>query len=114
MSQRDNFSGGFLLGVIVGSVVGGIAGAVFASKRLDEETLEATPSEPNLAEAKAVRAKGRSLRPTSEKEVEAARRSLEDKIAQLNEAIDDVRQKLGHVNGNRADQPTERSFIQED
>jgi gas vesicle protein len=114
MSQRDNFSGGFLLGVIVGSVVGGIAGAVFASKRFDEEILDAAPADPNLAEAKAAKAKSRSLRPTSEKEVEAARRSLEDKIAQLNEAIDDVRQQLGHVNGNRADQQTERSFIKED
>jgi hypothetical protein len=32
-------------------------------------------------------------------DIEAARRGLEDKIAQLNEAIDDVRQKLGGVNG---------------
>jgi hypothetical protein len=31
--------------------------------------------------------------------MEVARRSLEDKIAQLNDAIDDVRQQLGGVNG---------------
>lgn len=31
-------------------------------------------------------------------EIEATRRSLEDKIAQLNATIDDVRQQLGNVN----------------
>jgi hypothetical protein len=31
--------------------------------------------------------------------MEVARRGLEDKIAQLNDAIDDVRQQLGTVNG---------------
>ncbi|MFN6034614.1 MAG: hypothetical protein ACK48B_11345, partial [Dolichospermum sp.] len=30
-------------------------------------------------------------------EIEATRRSLEDKIAQLNATIDDVRQQLGNV-----------------
>jgi hypothetical protein len=32
--------------------------------------------------------------------MEVARLSLEDKIAQLNQAIDDVRLQLGDVNGN--------------
>lgn len=37
-------------------------------------------------------------------DMEMARRSLEDKIAQLNATIDEVRQQLGNVNGN-ANQP---------
>ena len=35
-----------------------------------------------------------------EDHMETARLSLEDKIAQLNQAIDDVRQQLGTVNSN--------------
>ena len=33
--------------------------------------------------------------------MEIARRSLEDKIAQLNATIDDVREQLGNVNDDR-------------
>ena len=35
----------------------------------------------------------------TEDSIEAARLGLEAKIAQLNEAIDDVRQELGGING---------------
>jgi hypothetical protein len=45
-------------------------------------------------------AKKRQLRAATEQNMEVARRGLEDKIAQLNDAIDDVRQQLGTVNGN--------------
>jgi hypothetical protein len=34
--------------------------------------------------------------------METARLGLEDKISQLNQAIDDVRQQLGSVNGNNS------------
>jgi prefoldin subunit 5 len=54
--------------------------------------------------------KGRKRELNSEESIEAARRSLEDKIAQLNTAIDDVRQQLGKVNGNTERVGLERSL----
>lgn len=90
MSNRDNFAGGFLLGTIVGGVVGGLIGALVASSAKTEETLpEATENN---------QTNKRSLPPTS-KSMEMARRGLEDKIAQLNVAIDDVQRQLRNVNG---------------
>ncbi|MBE7379894.1 MAG: hypothetical protein F6J95_000605 [Leptolyngbya sp. SIO1E4] len=93
MSQQDNFGSGFVLGTLFGGVLGGIVGAVVTSRviqdrskpdtfRLDDSG-ENSPDQPSL----------------SEEEMEIARRGLEDKIAQLNVAIDDVRQRLGGVNG---------------
>ena len=92
MSQQDNFGSGFLLGTLFGGVIGGVVGAVVASRvvqegsdktalRLDDGDREGVPLNP------------------SDEEMEVARRGLEDKIAQLNSAIDDVRQRLGGTNG---------------
>jgi prefoldin subunit 5 len=47
-------------------------------------------------------------------EMETARRSLEDKIAQLNATIDEVRQQLGNVNGNSEQAIQERSSRSEE
>jgi gas vesicle protein len=110
MSQQDNFSGGFLLGAIVGGAVGGVLGALLTAQRLTEETEEET-SKPELAEKKSKR-KRRSLAASSEQNIELARRSLEDKIAQLNDAIDVARQQLGSVNGH-PDADRERSLSEE-
>jgi gas vesicle protein len=96
MSQQDNFSSGFFLGAIVGGVVGGVFGAWLTAQRLGEEMEPSGKSE--LPDAKSRRRKS-SLKPSSEQNIELARRSLEDKIAQLNDAIDDVRQQLSTVNG---------------
>ncbi|MGB3695420.1 MAG: hypothetical protein WA865_14110 [Spirulinaceae cyanobacterium] len=91
MSQRDGFTGGFLTGVVVGGIFGGLMGALVASKS-ERETAEEKDSllknnnQPEIAAG-------------TEESIEFARRSLEDKIAQLNLAIDDVRQQLGTVNG---------------
>jgi hypothetical protein len=41
MSQRDNFSGGFLLGAMFGGIVGGALGAVVASRVLNPQSEEA-------------------------------------------------------------------------
>ncbi|UBF28776.1 hypothetical protein K9N68_13555 [Kovacikia minuta CCNUW1] len=114
MSQRDNFSGGFLLGAVVGGIVGGALGALFASGRLNELASSEEPLlEPEQKEVKAGKVKRRSLKSTNgQSDIEAARRGLEDKIAQLNEAIDDVRQKLGGVNG-MPTKPSERSITRE-
>jgi gas vesicle protein len=90
MSERNNFAGGFILGSIVGGVIGGVLGTVLASRsehratRRDKSLLQSDT--PNKLDA--------------EESIEIARRSLEDKIAQLNTAIDDVRQQLGAVNSN--------------
>lgn len=99
MSQRDGFTGGFLAGVVVGGLVGGVLGALVAAQRnSDSNETEQSLLNSGTPETKAV--KGRKSRLKAEESIEAARRSLEDKIAQLNTAIDDVRQQLGTVNGN--------------
>lgn len=97
MSQSDNFFGGFLVGTLVGGVVGGIVGVVVASKlNNNDETKSERFARLRAAKAKEARQK---LKPPTEQSIEAARRGLETKIAQLNDAIDDVRQQLNTVNG---------------
>jgi hypothetical protein len=105
MSQQGNFLGGFLLGTVVGGVVGGVIGTLAASR------LQADPKLESKAEAKS--AKKRQLKASSEPNIEVARRGLEDKIAQLNDAIDDVRQQLGTVNGTTKESNRERSISPE-
>lgn len=97
MSQQDNFVGGFLLGTLVGGVVGGIAG-VLVSSRLPSES-DAVEDDDRSEDEKPSR---RPFQLPTERSIEVARRSLEDKIAQLNDAIDDVREQLSTVNSNGA------------
>lgn len=78
MSQKDGFGSGFLLGALFGGVVGGVVGAIAASR--------------------SQRSAEQSLWPEAdggENTMEAARQGLEDKISELNLAIDDVRQQIG-------------------
>jgi Na+/glutamate symporter len=90
MSQKYNFGSGFVLGSIVGGVVGGLLGTLIVKR-----------SETANTEKKQVIAEGElPLDFTSEENVEMARHGLEDKIAQLNLAIDEVRQQLGSVKSN--------------
>lgn len=99
MSQRDGFAGGFFAGAIVGSVVGGVLGALVVSRR-DEMPSEEIQQLAETREAKKKHAARRQQIKLSDTEsMETARRSLEDKIAQLNATIDEVRQQLGNVNG---------------
>jgi gas vesicle protein len=113
MSQRDNFSGGFLLGAIVGGIAGGVLGAVLAAKKLNET--EASLLNPDQPTTKLGKSKSQSLKAANgHREIETARRSLEDKIAQLNDAIDDVRQQLGGLNGNTAEETEGRSSLAKD
>ncbi len=106
MSNRDNFAGGFFAGAIVGGVVGGIIGAAVTAARYSTDAL------PEEAQAKPKRRA--ALKAPVGKNIEVARRGLEDKIAQLNDAIDDVRQQLGNINGNgqleESDQPITREL----
>lgn len=103
MSQQGNFLGGFLLGTLVGGAVGGVIGAMAASRLSQTETPKLEGSK---TESKAIK-KG-ALKASSGQNIEVARRGLEDKIAQLNNAIDDVRQQLGSVNGSFKEEPADR------
>jgi hypothetical protein len=94
MSQRDGFTGGFLAGAIVGGLVGGVLGTVLANR--GRRSLEDADNQSFLQGV----GNGRL---TPEEGMEMARRSLEDKIAQLNLAIDDVRHQLGSVQENGSD-----------
>ena len=85
MSQQNGFGNGFILGSVVGGVVGGLLGTVLASR-----------NEKQIAERNEYRLQtGKEIPLDSEERIELARHGLEDKIAQLNLAIDDVRQQLG-------------------
>ncbi|NES86680.1 MAG: hypothetical protein F6K10_37990 [Moorea sp. SIO2B7] len=90
MSDRDGFTGGFIAGAIFGSIVGGAIGAFLAS-RVDNDSDE---------EERSLLKSGTELKFNTEESIEVARQGLEDKIAQLNLAIDDVRQQLSTVNRN--------------
>ncbi|NEO41123.1 MAG: hypothetical protein F6J90_34300 [Moorea sp. SIOASIH] len=98
MSQQDGFASGFLTGAVVGGLIGGLIGALVTagkSNQKDEEDRSMLNSE--RSDPKAIRARRRELK--AEASIEAARQSLEDKIAQLNSAIDDVRQQVSTVKG---------------
>lgn len=99
MSQ-DNFSSGFLLGSAIGGIVGGLVGALLVSRR-DLDALPQLSEDDNPPEALPRKPSRRKLHSKDEYRMEAARQGLDQKIAQLNEAIDDVREQLGHVNANR-------------
>lgn len=94
MSQREGFTGGFFVGAIVGGIVGGILGTVVASR----SNTNNREQQESFLEA------GQGIRLDTEEDMEMARRRLEDKIAQLNHAIDDVRQQLGSVPHNGAEE----------
>ncbi len=102
MSQQDNFSTGFLLGAVVGGIVGGVLGSVLV-KRLPDEEMTVDKND-RLPEVKPPAKRPLRSAPVTQQEQESAssetaRRSLEDKIAQLNDAIDDVRDQLKRVSG---------------
>ena len=113
MSQQDNFSGGFVLGAIVGGIVGGVLGSLLTSQRLENASEEPLLKKADAPETKVSKGKKRSLRGSTEQNIELARRSLEDKIAQLNDAIDDVRQQLSSVNGRATELDQEGSLTEE-
>jgi hypothetical protein len=111
MSQRDGFASGFFAGAIFGSVVGGVVGALVSSRRdaellEEEQQLNARPME-----AKKASPNRRQMGSSDVEGMETARRSLEDKIAQLNATIDEVRQQLGNVNGVSTPSQSERASL---
>lgn len=111
MNQRDGFATGFFAGAIFGGVVGGILGAVIASRRDEELPEEGKELINGSGESKKVFSKRRQMISSDgeNEEMELARRSLEDKIAQLNATIDEVRKHLGNVNGSPSQSSGDRS-----
>lgn len=100
MSQRDGFASGFFAGAVVGSVVGGVLGALIATRRdeiIEEDSQQQLTSRPT--EVKKTPNQRRQIKLSDNESMETARRALEDKIAQLNATIDEVREQLGNVNG---------------
>jgi gas vesicle protein len=95
MSQKNGFSNGFILGSIVGGVVGGVLGTLLANKNTQRSSLDNDYNN-SLKASSAVEF-------NTEESIEMARHGLEDKIAQLNLAIDDVRQQLGSVTANNTE-----------
>lgn len=112
MSQRDGFSGGFILGTIVGGIVGGVVGALLTSRQLNPAETPQERSRNNTLDTKSTKKRRlfQAGQATTEADIEAARRSLEDKIAQLNDAIDDVRQQLGGPNAPLNEEADEQSI----
>ena len=92
MSQKNGFGNGFILGSIVGGVIGGVLGTLLANKSEQRSSVDNRYQESLEG--------GTEVRFDSEESIEMARHGLEDKIAQLNLAIDDVRQQLGSVTNN--------------
>lgn len=97
MSNRDGFSGGFWLGTIVGGVVGGIVGASIATQRANRLNDETESS--RLSGASGEKRPFKSSRNRTLDRMEIARRSLDDKISDLNNAIDSVRSSIGNTPG---------------
>ena len=91
MSQQNHFAGGFFLGALVGGVVGGVVG-VLATNRIGQQ------DEPNSLDFGELsdELKRNLSNVTQEERMELARRGLEDKISQLNTAIEDVRRQMGN------------------
>lgn len=87
MGQQNGFGSGFILGSLIGGVVGGVLGTILTTRK--EKPIAVTNSSAQT---------GKEISFGTEERIELARHGLEDKIAQLNLAIDDVKQQLGTVN----------------
>jgi gas vesicle protein len=106
MSEKGNFAGGFVAGAMLGGVVGGVIGALLAS-RSTEQLEDANPEFNGDSTLESGPPRRSRRRVASEERIEAARRSLEGKIAQLNAAIDDVRQQLDDGQSHQETSPPE-------
>ena len=85
MSEQNSFANGFLIGTIVGGVLGGVIGTLLTTKNNNIP-------EPNEDESLLNSQKKSSL--NYNESIHDTRLSLEEKINQLNHAIDDVRVTL--------------------
>ncbi|WP_071518626.1 hypothetical protein [Geitlerinema sp. PCC 9228] len=104
MSNREGFTGGFLTGVLLGGAIGTVAGLLIGSRRSQEEEDELLLSSQGSPEKGSTNQRQAA---NTDENIEANRRNLENKIAQLNEAIDEVRQQLHSVDRSAADTESE-------
>jgi Na+/glutamate symporter len=107
MSQQgDKFAGGFIAGTIFGGIVGGLVGTWLAQRlQQQDESTESSLSgnAADMAKEQLKKVKRRILSGNDEVSMEEARQGLEEKIAQLNTAIDQARQQMSKVNGSSQD-----------
>jgi gas vesicle protein len=107
-NQGDRFAGGFLAGTIFGGIVGGLVGTLLANQLREEEldadgaAIEGNPAKVAKRQFQRIRQRVLSTAP-EDLTIEEARQGLEDKISQLNDAIDQARQQLSKVNGSSVD-----------
>jgi hypothetical protein len=100
MSNQDGFAGGLLTGALLGGLVGGIIGAALGSRAAQKNVPDDRRIGGSDRRDRTDRLPRKSPRQLhNEEDMETARQMLEVKIAQLNEAIDDVREQLHSVNG---------------
>jgi gas vesicle protein len=106
MSNRDGFGSGFWLGTLVGGVVGGVVGATIATQRANR--IDAEREGGRFVGENGEKRPLKSSRRRTFDRMELARRSLDDKISDLNNAIDSVRSSIGHVPGEEIDESIDR------
>lgn len=100
MAEKDSgFLGGFVVGAMVGGIVGGVIGAALAPRLLGQrpdQRSSDTGSDPEASSTATPAPNGRIPVQLSgdEAAISQARKTLEDKIAQLNEAIQNTRAQL--------------------
>jgi gas vesicle protein len=85
-NDDDNFIDGVLIGAVVGTLVGGILGVLLAPRR---RTLPAMAPEAKTSPETAA-----EMSESTNGSLESARRGLEEKLEQLNQAIEATRTKL--------------------
>jgi len=83
MSDKNNFGTGFILGTIVGGILGGVIGSIVASR--------SQSANPNGSKKGGKQEYFNSL---DESQEENTRITLEEKINQLNRAIDEIKLDL--------------------
>ncbi len=81
MSNKDNFGSGFILGTIIGGVVGGVIGSLIANQ--NKEIFETENDNSVMKNIK--------YTVDNTEDILETKTNLEDKINQLNHAIDEVR-----------------------
>ncbi|MEM1171780.1 MAG: hypothetical protein AAGJ08_22545 [Cyanobacteria bacterium P01_H01_bin.35] len=100
MSNKNGFASGLMAGIAVGGLVGGLFGILIGSRISDDNDVAENFLDSQDTE------KEKSTKETEA--IEETRQSLEGKIAQLDQAIDEVRQQISSVNGSL--EKTERSL----
>ena len=95
-NQGDRFLGGFIAGSLFGGLVGGLVGSYLVNKLGDSVLGDEDEADGSIEGT--LKSARNLLRRSNDLTIEDAREGLEDKISELNDAIDEARQQLRHVN----------------